>query len=182
MADAGLGLTLPPYASGPNAVGWWGMWITMLGDATAFASLVFGFFFYWTASADFPPVGALHADAGLTALAAALGVGSWGLTLAARRAERTRRRRSRAAGAGGGPAGRRSRGRGDGLGGAGPLTPTSHVYPGPAMGAGRLAAGRTCGAGIVMQLYCLAGSFAGKMTPRHDADLRNVTLYWHFTV
>ena len=31
-----------------------------------------------------------------------------------------------------------------------------------------------------MQCYCLAGSLFGKVTPRHDADLRNVTLYWHF--
>ncbi len=41
--DVGLGLTLPIYASGPASVGWWAMWITMLADATAFASLIFGF-------------------------------------------------------------------------------------------------------------------------------------------
>ena len=31
------------------------MFITMLGDMTAFLSLVFGYFFYWTVHADFPP-------------------------------------------------------------------------------------------------------------------------------
>ena len=31
-----------------------------------------------------------------------------------------------------------------------------------------------------MLLYCLAASFAGKMTPRYDADFANVLLYWHF--
>ncbi|MEI4489003.1 cytochrome c oxidase subunit I, partial [Frigidibacter sp. MR17.14] len=31
MKDVGLGLRLPTYASGPAAVGWWAMWITMLG-------------------------------------------------------------------------------------------------------------------------------------------------------
>ncbi len=34
--------------------------------------------------------------------------------------------------------------------------------------------------GVLMQGYCLAGSFAGKLTGKHDIDLRNVVLYWHF--
>src|SRR3546814_18041713 len=51
----GLGLTLPLYASGPAGVGWWAMFITLLGDATAFAGLVFGYFFFWTIPDDFPP-------------------------------------------------------------------------------------------------------------------------------
>lgn len=55
MADVGLGLRLPIYVSGSGAVGWWAVWITMLGDSTAFASLVFGVFFYWTAGTDYPP-------------------------------------------------------------------------------------------------------------------------------
>ncbi len=53
--DVGLGLTLPIYRSGSDAVGWWAMFITMLGDMTAFMSLVFGYFFYWTIHTDFPP-------------------------------------------------------------------------------------------------------------------------------
>ena len=36
------------------------------------------------------------------------------------------------------------------------------------------------GAGVIMQAYCVARRAAGHMTPRHDADLVNVTLYWHF--
>ena len=55
--DVGLGLRLPLYVSGPRSVGWWAMFITMLGDMTAFLSLVFGYFFYWTVHADFPPDG-----------------------------------------------------------------------------------------------------------------------------
>ena len=31
-----------------------------------------------------------------------------------------------------------------------------------------------------MSLYCVARSVAGILTPRHDADLRNVALYWDF--
>ena len=33
-----------------------------------------------------------------------------------------------------------------------------------------------------MQGYCLAGSIFGKMTPRYDADIWNVSLFWHFHV
>ena len=52
--DVGLGLTLPLYVSGRDSVGWWAMFITMLGDLTAFVSLVFGYFFYWTHPRRFP--------------------------------------------------------------------------------------------------------------------------------
>ncbi|HUF57139.1 MAG TPA: cytochrome ubiquinol oxidase subunit I, partial [Thermohalobaculum sp.] len=36
------------------------------------------------------------------------------------------------------------------------------------------------GAGLVMLGYCSARSFAGRMTPKYDADSANVLLYWHF--
>ena len=51
----GLGLTLPLYVSGPQSVGWWAMFITMLAILAAFVSLIFGYFFFWTVRADFPP-------------------------------------------------------------------------------------------------------------------------------
>ena len=35
--------------------------------------------------------------------------------------------------------------------------------------------------GVVMQLYCLARSLAGRLTAEHDMELHNVVLYWHFT-
>ena len=53
--NVGLGLTLPTYLSGPTSISWWAMCITMLADLTAFISLVFGCFFYWTIHEDFPP-------------------------------------------------------------------------------------------------------------------------------
>ena len=31
-----------------------------------------------------------------------------------------------------------------------------------------------------MQLYCLARSLAGRLTPQHDMELHNIALYWHF--
>ena len=34
--------------------------------------------------------------------------------------------------------------------------------------------------GLIMQLYCVARRMAGRMTARHDIDISNVALYWHF--
>jgi cytochrome c oxidase subunit I+III len=31
-----------------------------------------------------------------------------------------------------------------------------------------------------MQLYCAARRLAGRMSARHDIDIANVALYWHF--
>ncbi|WP_281984912.1 cytochrome c oxidase subunit I [Thalassorhabdomicrobium marinisediminis] len=178
MREAGLGLRLPTYASGPNTVGWWAMWITMLGDSTAFASLVFGFFFYWTARPDFPPAGAEHAIGLWVALAALLLVLSWAATLAAR--EGNHRGHVNAARLALCVAIAAA------LGGAGAaylavadLDPTSHVYP-AILWALMVWLVVHVGAGVIMQGYCLAGSLAGKLTPLYDADLHNVTLFWHF--
>ncbi|MGR3627257.1 MAG: cbb3-type cytochrome c oxidase subunit I, partial [Limimaricola sp.] len=178
MKDAGLGLSLPTYAAGPQAVGWWAVWITMLGDATAFASLVFGVFFYWTSNTAFPPPGAAHASGFVVALATAAFAGSWALTRGARGLNR---------------AGRVGLARGAlalapmltlaGMGGfilsVQGLEPTVHVYPAMmwALMVWIVAHGLV---GTIMQLYCLAGSIFGKLTPRYDADLWNVTLFWHF--
>lgn len=178
MRAAGLGLRLPNYVSGPDAVGWWGMWITMLGDATAFASIVFGFFFYWTARPDFPPVDAGHAVGTWVAAAAVLGVLAWAATLLAREVNRrgkvmlarlTLVIAPLSAAAAGGAAWLAVR----------DLDPVSHVYPAILWALMVWLTVHLC-AGIIMQCYCLAGCIFGKVTPRHDADLRNVTLYWHF--
>ena len=34
--------------------------------------------------------------------------------------------------------------------------------------------------GLIMQLYCMARRLFGGMDARHDIDIVNVTLYWHF--
>ncbi|HMB91142.1 MAG TPA: cytochrome c oxidase subunit I, partial [Rhodothermales bacterium] len=83
--DVGLGLTLPLYGSGPKSVGWWAMFITMLGDMTAFAALVFGYFFYWTVHDDFPPDPAAGPGVFWPMTAAAFSLTAWALTLLARR-------------------------------------------------------------------------------------------------
>src|SRR5690606_37752555 len=53
--NVGLGLVLPTYAAGADSVGWWGMFVTMLADFTAYVCIVFGYFFFWTVHEDFPP-------------------------------------------------------------------------------------------------------------------------------
>ncbi|MEI4195818.1 cytochrome c oxidase subunit I [Roseovarius sp. E0-M6] len=178
--DVGLGLRLPVYVTGFRAPGWWAMFITMLGDATAFASIVFGVFFFWTARPDFPPEGAAHADATLIALSALGFVLAWGATITAREVNRRGRQRAARALVGAGVLCT--------LGAAGAMglalwlpgmAPSSHAYPATMYALG-VWVGAHSGAGVVMLLYCLAGSWAGKLTPRYDADLVNTTLFWHF--
>lgn len=177
--DVGRGLSLPLYASGVKSVGWWAMFITMVGDGTAFGSLVFGYFFFWTIHQDF--TGGLGGP-GVYWPMVALGLfaTAWAATVGARQVNR--------------------RGHvwlaralliigvllasvGCGAALAGPWTsgmdPTEHVYP--AIVWVLVIWATVHGAlGIIMQLYCLARSLAGRMTPRHDMEICNVALYWHF--
>jgi cytochrome c oxidase subunit I+III len=178
--NIGLGVTLPLYASGPQSVGWWAMLITMLGDATAFVSLVFGYFFYWTARPDFPPASQPDPDtrwllAGLSLLLAA-----WGCTLAARALNRRDRALLFYAASLLGVA----------LAVAGSIAlllsltragmdPKAHVYP-------AIVWVLVCwtvlhvALGALMQLYCVARRLARRMSAEHDIDIGNVALYWHF--
>src|SRR5688572_5598728 len=178
--DVGLGLTLPIYVSGPSSVGWWGMFITMMGDMTAFISLVFGYFFYWTARPDFPPEGAAGPGVWWPSLALMLLLASWLLTIMARRWNRLDARvffyvalAVAALFAGGGAFALV----------AGPwltgLDPTSHVYAAIVWMLVIWSVAHVV-AGVIMQLYCVARRFVGQMTVRHDQDIVNVTLYWHF--
>ncbi|AZQ68479.1 cytochrome c oxidase subunit I [Silicimonas algicola] len=180
--DVGNGLVLPLYRSGPQATGWWAMFITMTGDATAFLALVFGYFFFWTVHPEFPPEGSVTPGMFWPAAAGLLTALAWGLTLAARLRN--------AAGAvttarfllGLSVAATLAAAAAFALG---PLTrgmdPTSHSYP-AIVGALVLWVMAHLLAGAIMQGYCLARSLAGKMTPDYDADIWNVTLYWHFTL
>jgi cytochrome c oxidase subunit I+III len=178
--DVGLGLTLPLYASGPASVGWWAMLITMLGDLTAFVSLVFGYFFYWTIHEDFPPDGAPGPGVFWPVVAAALGLASWVLTLLARRWNRADSKPGfygaigmaalLAVAAGGALL-------------VGPwhngMDPTEHVHP-AIVWILVLWTALHVGVGAVMQLYCAARRLAGRMTAEYDIDMANVALYWHF--
>lgn len=176
--DVGLGQKLPAYVSGPASVGWWAMFITMVGDGTAFASLIFGYFFYWTVHDDYT-AGATGPGAFWPMVALVLFVVAWLLTIAARELNEKRTIGCRVALCAGivvtiaaclaGLAGPHVHG----------MDPTANVYPATVWviilwtvlhGA----------VGIIMQTYCLARSFAGRMTKEYDQDIRNVTLYWHF--
>ncbi|MGH6902350.1 MAG: cytochrome c oxidase subunit I [Geminicoccaceae bacterium] len=178
--DVGLGLTLPLYLSGPGSVGWWAMFITMLGDVTAFAGLVFGYFFYWTVHDDFLPERA--PDLGWPLLGLGLLAAAWLLTLMARIWNRARGapalRRALVAATACAVLGAAALLAGPWLAG---LEPTAHVYPAIVW---ILIIWTTLhvAVGIIMQLYCVAGSLAGRLTPQHDIDIWNVALYWHFVI
>jgi cytochrome c oxidase subunit I+III len=59
------------------------------------------------------------------------------------------------------------------------LDPTRHAYPAIVWVLVLWTAAHVA-LGILMQLYCVARSFAGRLTRDHDIDLHNVVLYWHF--
>jgi cytochrome c oxidase subunit I+III len=178
--DVGLGLRLPLYVSGRDSVGWWAMCITLLALFTAFLSLVFGYVFFWTLREDFA---ANPAAPGVPWPAASLGllVGSWALTALAYRwngrdaatafhAALAAAIVLAAAGIAALIAGPWTTG----------LVPSSGAY---AASVWLLVAWTALHSaiGIVMQAYCVARRLAGRMTARHDMDIANVTLYWHFT-
>jgi cytochrome c oxidase subunit I+III len=178
--DVGGGSRLPLYVSGVRSTGWWAMFITMTGDLTAFLSLIFGYFFFWTIHPQFPPAGVEGPGWVWPSVAAVLVVGAWAATLAARLLNAGGRvplaRAALVAGflcAAGAAAALV----------AGPLTtgldPTSHSYP-AIVWALVVWIVLHLATGMLMQGYCLARSIFNKMTPRYDADLWNVTLYWHF--
>ena len=180
--DIGLGLTLPLYRSGPASIGWWAMLITMLADMAALASLVFAFFYYWTIHPDFPPRPPAEGALLAYALAALAVTGAWAATLLARQwnsAGKARAFRLALVAAvllalGGialfliGPW-------------ADALNPRVHSYPAMIWLMAIWAAIHVA-IGIVMLVYCLARSLAGRLTQRHDIDIQNVALYWHFAL
>ena len=176
--DVGLGLKLPIYVSGPASVGWWAMFITMVGDGTAFASLIFGYFFYWTIHEDF--TAAAQGPGALWPMAAlALFVVAWALTVLARELNEKGTLGARLALV----AGFVVTVAASLAGLAGPyfhtMDPTANVYPATVwiLAIWTVTHGAV---GAIMHLYCLARSFAGRMTAEYDQDILNVTLYWHF--
>jgi cytochrome c oxidase subunit I+III len=178
--DVGLGLRLPIYVSGSASVGWWAMFITMLADLTAFVSLVFGYFFFWTIHQDFPPDPAAGPGVFWPTIAASLLLGAWALTLLARRWNKRDWTVGFYAGlliaAGLAVCGGAALVAGPWVTG---LDPKSHVYPATVWILVIWTAAHVA-VGLIMQLYCLARRLAGRMTARYDIDIANVALYWHF--
>ena len=157
------------------------MFITMTGDLTAFLAVLFGYFFFWTIHADFPPPGVDGPGWQWPLVAGVFTLLTWAATLGARFANAAGQvllsRALLVAGLLGAAA--------SGLAlMAGPWTtgldPTSHAYPAIVWGLVVWVVLHLA-AGIIMHAYCLARSLFNRLTPTHDADLWNVTLYWHFT-
>ncbi|HEX2139341.1 MAG TPA: cytochrome ubiquinol oxidase subunit I, partial [Woeseiaceae bacterium] len=176
----GLDTTLPLYRSGSASVGWWAMFITMIADLTAFVSIVFGYFFYWTVHQDFPPPDIPGPGMRWPLTGAALILTSWLLVLVAGNRNRHDRASSfyvslllAAGAASAGLAALLAAPYSHGM------DPTTHVYPAIVWLLVSWSALHVF-CGILMQLYCAARRLAGCMTANHDIDIRNVTLYWHF--
>lgn len=179
--DVGFGVRVPLYVSGPRSVAWWAMLITMLADITAFVSLLFGYFFYWTSKDDFPirdfDEPGLWWFATFTIVAVA-----WCAIVFAARMNRLDRRAacltSLAIAS---------------IGAAGAavlfvVTPcvagheaTDHVYHATVWVIAIWCALHAI-IGLLMLLYCTARTMTGGLTREYDGDLRNVVLYWHFFV
>jgi cytochrome c oxidase subunit I+III len=178
--DIGLGTTVPLYASGRDSVGWWAMCITMLGIFSAFISLVFGYFFYWSLRDDFVPAAAQGGTAWSIGAAVTLAV-AWGATIAARHLNAADRAGAYYAAlttafvAGAASAAATL---------AGPwyskLDPAAGVFQ-AIVWLLAIWSALHIAVGLVMHVYCGARRAAGRMTARYDMDIANVTLYWHFT-
>jgi len=180
--DVGLGLTLPLYMSGPSSPGWWAMFITMLALTTAFVSLVFAYYFFWTIHDDFPPDPSAGPGAFWPVVGGALIVAAWGLTLLARRFNRADR----------GGAFQLCAGLAILMAAAGAaallagpyfanMDPENHVYQATVWLLLIWCAAHAA-LGILMNAYCMARRLAGRMTAEYDMDIANVALYWHFAL
>lgn len=180
--DAGCGYVLPLYVSGPQSVGWWALFIMILGDAAAFVALLFGYFFFWTVNPDWPPPGQPPLESTLPLLAVIalslavplvrysigalnsgrirlfvllVGLGLWGLL----------------------------------LGGvlelgwllASGLDPKSHAYP-AILWTLILYHLLHLAVALVMGVYVLVRLYYKRLAPGYDIDLRNTSLFWHYTV
>jgi cytochrome c oxidase subunit I+III len=180
--DAGCGYVLPRYVSGPSSVGWWAMFITVLADGTAFVSLVFGYYFYWTVTEIWPPPAAGEPDLLLPALALlplllAAGLIRWSVSRL-RFSELGRFKLAVSLGclaflAAGGLQVLWLLGS--------DLDPTAHAYPAIVWTIYGYYLFHVALA-LFMGLYVLARFFAGKLAPGYDIDLRNAALFWYFTV
>jgi cytochrome c oxidase subunit I+III len=178
--EVAVGKRLPLYVSGVRSTGWWAMFITMTGDLTGFLSVLFGYFFFWTIHSDFPPPGIEGPGWQWPLLAGLLTIATWGTTLGARlfnaRGQITMARVMLGTSillavltAGAFFLGPWTTG----------LDPTAHAYPAIVWALATWIIIHLI-VGVIMQGYCLARSVFGRMTSEYDADIWNVTLYWHF--
>ncbi len=55
--DAGHGLRLPMHHHNPYGPGWWGTLLALVADSACYVSLLFAYYFLWTAVPDWPAEG-----------------------------------------------------------------------------------------------------------------------------
>lgn len=157
------------------------MGITMLAIFSAFISLVFGYFFYWTRHEIFIPDDAREHT--VWAVIALVGTAAaWASTVLARKWNAEDRAAAFYAGTLFGMATAV-------VGGAAllahpyfsDLNPATTVYPAIVWLLAIWSALHLT-IGVIMLLYCAARRLAGRMTANCDMDIVNVALYWHFTM
>ncbi len=180
--DVGDGVRVPLYASGSASVGWWALFLALLADLSAFASLVFSYFFYWTADAGFFADAAAGPGRRLPLAAGMLILLAWFLTCQAGRSIGRVGKTvfililggaALAAAAGGTLLVLAPWSSG--------LDPTAHAYPAMVW---LLVGWVVChlAIGILMQGYCGARRAANRLSARFDIDIRNTVLFWHVSL
>ncbi|MBP0483996.1 cytochrome c oxidase subunit I [Sagittula salina] len=176
----GRGLTLPTYAQGNRAVGWWAVFITMTGDMTAFTGLVFSYFFYWTALPSFLPGAAKLPGVLPLLIGTLLMLAAWGMTVAARGVlAQGRRGVSMALLLGAVPVGALGLGAWCWAALAAGLDPTVTSFD-AMVWILILWTGLHLSLNWVMHLYVAARIGAGICQPAYRADVINLTLFGHF--
>jgi cytochrome c oxidase subunit I+III len=193
--DIGGGITLPVYLTGPRSHSWWGTVVVLVVLGAIFGALVFCYFFLWLVSPDVWP-----AAAGLPLPTAGWPLGAAALLVAASVAVVTA---SRALARDPGPtAHRRERGSRwhvrlallvamPTLAGAvalevygqwqSGLRPTASGYGAVVYMVAALQ-GTYAATALLMALYTLARSLAGKLDGVRRATFDNTMLFWHYTV
>ena len=162
--------------------GWWAMGITMLAIFSAFISLVFGYFFYWTLRENFIPVDAReHASGRSIALVAT--VGCVGLDRARQAVERRKSRRARSTAlllVGVATAVPRLAALCSRIRTSRSFNPTAGVYA-ATIWLLAIWSALHLAIGVLMQLYCAARRLAGRMTAqvRHGHRQRRALLALH---
>lgn len=186
LRDVGLSLRLPIYLSRPRAVGSWAVFVSMTGISTAYASLVFGYMFYWTIHPAWPPENAvsLRADGAVWPLVATGSVlAAWALCAAVPGRLMLLGRVTPALALAG--AALLAAGYCAALWlwlvEAAALDPTSHVYPAAVMIL-HLWSAVFVAIGAIMAAFSAASVLAGRTDADHDADQVNTRLYWHFSI
>ena len=173
---------LPP-ANNPRAeVGWWGMVVFLLNEATLFACLIASYFYLGIENTSWPPAGMERPQLGLPLIMTLLLVSSSVVLVYADRSfERGQRVRYRAGMIvtvllGLGFLLLQAREYQDKLQ---HMSPTQHAYPSVFFTITGLH-GTHVAFGLLLLLWALLREVTGRLNTRHSLAIKNVSLYWHF--